>query len=157
MRLADFLLPDCVLVAEGRHDKPDTLRLLVDLVHERGVVADRARLMEAVLAREAIVTTGIGGGIAIPHADLPEIDEPRLALGIFPDGVDFDALDEEPVHLVFLLLGTPRTPGLHMKILARIARLSKHPGFREELCACRDGEGATARLSDLENREEEER
>lgn len=157
MRLLDYLLRDCVLIEPGRRAKAEALSLLVDRIRERGIVEDRNRLMEAILARESIVTTGIGGGIAIPHADLPEIDAPRLALGVFPDGVEFDALDEEPVHIVFLLLGTPRTPGLHMKILARIARLSKNPDFRAGLCGCRSAAEVVEWLTDREAPDEEAR
>jgi mannitol/fructose-specific phosphotransferase system IIA component (Ntr-type) len=104
---------------------------MVDLVIRRELTRDRERLLLALRQRENVVSTGIGNGVAIPHADLPEIETPRLALGLFPDGVDFHALDEEPVHEIFLLLGTPRTPGLHMKILARIARLSKDAEFAD--------------------------
>jgi mannitol/fructose-specific phosphotransferase system IIA component (Ntr-type) len=125
LHLLDYLDTASVAVDLTADDKRSVVEKLVDLVIERGLVADRGHLLDAILRREDIVTTGIGGGIAIPHADLPEIAEPRLMLAVFPDGVDFEALDEEPVFVVFLLLGTPRTPGLHMKILARIARLGK--------------------------------
>jgi mannitol/fructose-specific phosphotransferase system IIA component (Ntr-type) len=116
-------------VGPSAPDKESALGIMVDLVAEQGLVKDRDQLMASIKQREEVVSTGIGNNIAIPHADLPEIKVPRLALGVFPNGVDFDALDEEPVYVVFLLLGTPRTPGLHMKILARIARLSKRQNF----------------------------
>ena len=112
-------------------NKQEALSLLVDFVVKRELAHDAPRLLTALRQREDVVSTGIGNGVAIPHADLPEIETPRLALGIFPEGVEFQAIDEEPVSVVFLLLGTPRTPGLHMKILARIARLSKDPVFAE--------------------------
>jgi PTS system fructose-specific IIC component len=93
----------------------------------------------------------VGNGIAIPHADLPEIEAPRLCLGVFPEGVDFEALDEEPVYIVFLLLGTPRSPGLHMKILARIARLSKDAEFRRALRTARDPQEIVSALERIEH------
>ena len=129
MRLLDYLEADCVGIGLGNRAKTEALQTMVDLVEHRLPAGDRRRLLEAILQRERVVSTGIGNHVAIPHADLPEIETPRLALGIFPEGVDFESVDEEPVKLVFLLLGTPRTPGLHMKILARIARLSKDPEF----------------------------
>ena len=129
MHLIDHLDRGCVAVGLKAKDKTEALELLVDLAVRREIVRDPARLLAALQHREDVVSTGIGNGVAIPHADLPEIELPRLALGIFPDGVDFQALDEETVTVIFLLLGTPRTPGLHMKILARIARLSKDPEF----------------------------
>lgn len=133
-------------------DKESTLKIMVDLVGEEGLIQDRKALMEALKHREEVVSTGIGNRVAIPHADLPEIEKPRLALGVFPKGVDFDSLDEEPVQVVFLLLGTPRTPGLHMKILARIARLSKDDDFTSGLCAAGDADGVLSRLRELEER-----
>lgn len=151
MQLHEFLAPERVLFDREARTKAETLDRLVDHVVRLGMVEDRSRLTEAILLREEIVTTGIGGGIAIPHADLPEVAAPVLFLGIFPQGVEFDSLDEDPVDLVFLLLGTPRTPDLHMKILARIARLSKAPTFRSGLCACRSGEEVQAFLRDLES------
>ena len=125
---------------------------MVDLVTKQGLVKDRDRLMASIKQREEVVSTGIGNSIAIPHADLPEIETPRLALGVFPDGVDFDALDEEPVYVIFLLLGTPRTPGLHMKILARIARLSKRDTFAKGLRQAVGPDQLLALLKETESR-----
>jgi mannitol/fructose-specific phosphotransferase system IIA component (Ntr-type) len=133
LRLIDYIDPGCVGIGQGARDKESALRLMVDLVAKGGLVDSQESLMTALKQREEVVSTGIGNSVAIPHADLPAIKEPRLAVGVFPDGVDFDALDEEPVYVVFLLLGTPRTPGLHMKILARIARLSKDNEFASGL------------------------
>ncbi len=129
MRLLDYLEPECVAVDLSAADKRSALRLVVDVAAGTGLVGDPDQLMQLLLNREGIVSTGIGNGLAIPHADIPNMSAPKLALGLFPKGVDFESLDEEPVFVIFLLLGTPRTPGLHMKILARIARLSKDPRF----------------------------
>lgn len=152
MRLLDYLDPECVCVGLESRDKTSTLNRMVDMVIKRGLVRDRGQLLESLHNREGVVSTGIGNGIAIPHADLPEIESPRLALGIFPHGVDFDALDEEPAYVVFLLLGTPRTPGLHMKILARIARLSKDSEFSSGLRSSRTPEDVLAFLEKIEAR-----
>lgn len=133
-------------------DKASTLRRLVGLVVNRGLVESEGRLLEALRQREEVVSTGIGNGVAIPHADLPEVETPHLALGVFPEGVDFETLDEEPAYIVFLLIGTPRTPGLHMKILARIARLSKDEDFRAGLRAARNEEEVLDLLARIEAR-----
>jgi mannitol/fructose-specific phosphotransferase system IIA component (Ntr-type) len=132
-------------------DKEGVLKTLVGMACECGLAEDPERLLTALKQREEIVSTGIGNSVAIPHADLPEIEKPRLALGIFPEGVDFDAVDAEPVHLVFMLLGTPRTPGLHMRILARIARLSKDEEFAR-LKTVEHPEDALAALTRIEAR-----
>ena len=152
MRLTDYIDSSCVRVGLHSGDKESTLKIMVDLVGDEGLVRDRKALMKALKQREEVVSTGIGNSVAIPHADLPEIEKPRLALGVFPQGVDFDSLDEEPVQVVFLLLGTPRTPGLHMKILARIARLSKDEDFASGLSQAGGADGVLARLKELEAR-----
>ena len=152
MRLLDYLNPDAVAVDLESKNKASTLALMVGLAAERGFIRDADRFLLALKHREEVVSTGVGNGVAIPHADLPEIETPRLALGIFPHGVDFDALDEEPVYIVFLLMGTPRTPGLHMKILARIARLSKDSEFSTGLCHATDAQDALRILERIEDR-----
>ncbi len=152
MRLLDYLDPGCIGVGLPSAGKRETLARLVDLVVAGGLAQDKARLLEALEQREQVVSTGVGNGVAIPHADLPEIEAPRLALGLFPDGVDFDSLDEEPVYIAFVLLGTPRTPGLHMKILARIARLSKDPDFSPGLRTAKSPAEVLAALDVIESR-----
>jgi mannitol/fructose-specific phosphotransferase system IIA component (Ntr-type) len=152
LQLLDYLDRECVCVDSTPGDKASTLKRLVGLVVQRGLVESEARLLEALQQREDVVSTGIGNGVAIPHADLPEIEVPRLAIGVFPEGVDFDTLDEEPAYVVFLLVGTPRTPGLHMKILARIARLSKDEAFCPELRAARTEKDVLDTLARIEAR-----
>jgi len=152
LRLLDYLDAGSIAVGLASSDKTTALETLVDLVVRRGLVKDAAALLQAIRSRENIVSTGVGNGIAMPHADVPEITVPRLALAVFPQGVDFEALDEEPVYVVFLLLGTPRTPGLHMKILARIARLSKDPDFFRGLREASSVETVLATLDLIESR-----
>jgi mannitol/fructose-specific phosphotransferase system IIA component (Ntr-type) len=151
VRILDYIAPGAVHPGLRAATKDQSLDLLCELAQSGGAVADAGSLRKALEHRENIVTTGIGRGIAIPHADLPEITEPRLLLGLFPEGVDFDSLDEEPVTTVFLLLGTPRTPGVHMKILARIARLAKDDEL-PELCKCADSGEALSLLGRIEER-----
>jgi len=152
LHLLDYLNLQAIAVGLEQRTKRDALELLVGLVKDRIPEAAHPRLLKAILQRENVVSTGIGNHVAIPHADLPEIETPLLALGVFPEGIDFDSVDEEPVTLVFLLLGTPRSPGLHMKILARIARLSKDPEF-EQLETAGSGEDVIRILSRIEGRQ----
>jgi mannitol/fructose-specific phosphotransferase system IIA component (Ntr-type) len=152
LHLLDYLNADAVAVGLQQRTKREALEFLAGLVQDRVPETARGRLLEAILHRENVVSTGIGNHVAIPHADIPEITAPLLALGVFPEGIDFDSVDEEPVTLVFLLLGTPRSPGLHMKILARIARLSKDPEF-EQLETAGSGEDARSILARIEGRQ----
>lgn len=152
LHLLDYINPKCVRVGLVSRNKDAAIRLMVDLAVQEGLVGDGSRFLEAVKAREEVVSTGIGNGVAIPHADAPEIKRPQLAVGVFPEGVDYDALDEEPVHVVFLLMGTPRTPGLHMRILALIARLCKDPDFARSLSRAERAEEVLSTLTRIEAR-----
>jgi mannitol/fructose-specific phosphotransferase system IIA component (Ntr-type) len=152
LQILDYLDRDSIAVGLSCAGKAAALDLMVDLAVSSGKVDNADALMTALRRREAIVSTGVGNGVAIPHADVPELTEPRLAMGVFPEGVDFESLDEAPVFVVFLLLGTPRTSGLHMKILARIARLSKDPAIFRELRASQDADAALRVLEAIESR-----
>jgi len=151
--LSRHLAPGCVRTHLSGRIKQDALDALVDtLIGTHTVSVDREALLRAVIQREEIVSTGIGKGIAIPHAHLAGIAKPVVALGVFPEGLDFQAMDEQPVQLVFLLLGNPEDPGLHMRVLARIARLGKDSEFVEELCAAPGPEEAVEVIRRAETR-----
>lgn len=94
---------------------------------------DAARVEEAVWARERIGTTGIGDGIAIPHARLAGLHRPLVAFGVAPQGIDFDAADGQPARLVFLILTPVEHPGIQLEILADISRTLKDPDVRSKL------------------------
>ena len=91
--------------------------------------------MNAIQDREAQATTGIGKGVAIPHGKLASLTKFSAALGISRDGIEFDAMDGEPVHLVLLLLANSDRPGLHVRALAEISRLIHVPGFYRKAVA----------------------
>ena len=117
---------------------------------KQGVLSDIARLLSGgdprlgalilsgLLERESVMSTGIGHGIALPHARLDAIDDMRLALARYRRGVDFAALDEKPVYLAFGVIGPLAAADQHVKTLARIARLVKDPSAVEQLRAAPD-------------------
>ena len=90
-------------------------------------------IFDSILQRESLGSTGVGDGVAIPHAKLPELSSVIGALGISRKGIPYDAIDNEPVHLIFMLLVPENSGGVHLKALARIARLLKNEKFRDEL------------------------
>jgi PTS system nitrogen regulatory IIA component len=130
--LTDLLTPDRIRVPLLAEDKPGVLRELVELLAERSG-APVAPLHTAVLEREAVLSTGIGHGIAIPHAKSSAVDKLWLVCGSSPGGIGFQALDGEPVYLFFLLLGPESAAGQHVKALSRIARLVRGDQVREAL------------------------
>jgi PTS system nitrogen regulatory IIA component len=137
MRLTDLLSPERVGIkrANGEHfDKETAIRRLAALIGERdGVtVADIER---ALLEREQLQSTGIGEGVAIPHGALPQLSEQVAALLIVPDGVEFQAIDEGSVRILFGVITPKRATGEHLKTLARVSRLLRNKDFRARLVA----------------------
>lgn len=133
LRVADILKAECVLSDLVARDKAGVLRELAALLERRGVIKSAEAAFRVLSEREQLGSTGIGDGVAIPHGKLPELDYVVAAFARSPEGVSFEAMDGEPVHLVFLLLAPENGANLHLKALARVARLMKSPDFRDEL------------------------
>lgn len=133
MRLRDFVRPDLVVLDLDSTGVEDTIQTLVERLRRAGALPDASSLGEALLAREGSHTTVMGNGVAVPHANLAGIDGPLIMVAVAPGGVAFGPPGEDPVHLFFLLLSPPDRASVHIKLLARIARLLRHPGFVEEL------------------------
>jgi len=137
MRLRDLLDESVIKVGLESIDKEECFEEMIDLLARAGRVTDRAGALEAVRRRESQGTTGIGGGVAIPHGKHESVSSLVAALGTSPDGIEFDAVDGEPVRVVFLLLAPVDDPGPHVRALAEIARLVQTPGFCRKLLECR--------------------
>src|SRR5512143_2858221 len=118
--------------------KPEVLREFSELLAENGRVADKEELVRILAAREALGSTGIGEGVAIPHGKMKGMKGLVLAFGRSRRGAGFDALDGQPAHLLFLLIAPEDARGEHRKALARISRLMKNGGFREALMRAAD-------------------
>lgn len=108
--------------------------------------------LAAVEAREAVLSTGMGYGIAIPHGRCLTLPELRLAAGTAPEAVGFDALDGQPVRLFFLLVGPESASGMHVRALSRISRLVRREPIRARLLQARDPEEFYRFLCDAETR-----
>ncbi len=123
LRLADYLREDLVFWDLPALDKPAFMTNFVARVATRVPTVDEWALLDQLLAREAQQSTGIGGGLALPHAMVPGLDQTVLVVGRIDEGLDFAALDSQPVDLVFLLLGPPGAAAEHLRVLARLARI----------------------------------
>jgi nitrogen PTS system EIIA component len=133
VEIADILAPDSVIVdLRTCHSKRQVLKELA--AHAAAVVGvDHQRLLEALMERERLGTTGIGHGIAIPHARMAEV---KRLVGLFArldQPVDFEALDDQPSDLIFLLLAPDSADADSLKALARISRLLRDPGLQRRL------------------------
>lgn len=133
MLLSELLNADRVKVPLGSRTKNDVLRELVELAVDGRGDAIVDAVLSAVREREQVLSTGIGGGVAIPHGKTPHIDQLVLAAGVASHAIDFDALDGAPVRLFFLLIGPESASGAHVKALSRISRLLRRDQLRAEL------------------------
>lgn len=133
MLLTELLTEDRVRVPLSSQTKNDVLRELVELAASGRNSGAVEAMLTAVRDREQVLSTGIGGGIAIPHGKTPHVDQLVLAAGVAADAIDFDALDGQPVHLFFLLLGPESASGAHVKALSRISRLLRRTQLRADL------------------------
>ena len=135
MTLPDILSADSTLVDLKGETKEDIIAELVDTLAVDDAISDRDKVLQAVLEREKIMSTGIGDGIAIPHGKSDAVETLVAALGTQRRGVDFEALDGEPAYVFFLLVSPANVSGPHIKALARISRLLKNDDFKKKLIA----------------------
>ena len=138
MRLIDLLDTERVRVPLAARSKESLLREMVDLLMGTEGRDRTEEVLRAVRERETVLSTGIGGGVAIPHAKTDAVSSLRIAAGRTSDGIDYDALDGEPVRLCFLLVGPESDAGGHVKALSRIARVVRSEAVRERLSAADD-------------------
>ncbi len=138
MKITDFLNPKAISANLQASDKEGAICELVDLLIKAREIKDKDEMVKALLDREALGSTGIGQGIAIPHAKSDSVKELVAAFGLSRKGVNFDALDGEPVYIFFLLVAPPDSAGPHLKALARISRLLRDKFFRQTLKNAKD-------------------
>ena len=122
MRLAELLDPQCVLLGMPALSKEAMIRSLVDRLAEAGLVESVDPVVRALLDREQVMSTGVGGGVALPHAQSGAVKDFAVAFARPREPVDFEALDGEPVRVIFMVVGAGDRTGL-MRILTRISRL----------------------------------
>jgi mannitol/fructose-specific phosphotransferase system IIA component (Ntr-type) len=133
MKLAQMLDPSVVEVPVESFTREEVIAELVELLVRADEVDDREGVLDALYERERKGSTGIGNGVAVPHARHRSIDGAVLAVGIAPDGIEFEAVDDEPVYLVFLLLGSPDQPSLTIEALADIGMVVQIPDVQKRL------------------------
>ena len=133
MKVLDFLQLDAVQMDLQSPTKEEAIVELCNLLEKQSKIKKASPVIDSLMEREKLGSTGIGQGVAIPHGKSDSVDKLVAALGISKKGVNFEALDGEPVHLIFLLVAPPDSSGTHLKALARISRLLKDKFFRQAL------------------------
>jgi nitrogen PTS system EIIA component len=131
MNICNVLSPDRIIVGVQSRDKLGVLQEMLEVAATSGKIRDKAKLFESILERERLQTTGVGFGLAIAHARTDDVEDIVLSLGISKEGVNYDALDQQPVHIIFLLVAAPDKNMEYLSVLAKIARLFKQDEFRE--------------------------
>lgn len=135
MQILDFLNSKAISADLQATDKKGIIKELLDLLTRAGEInpKDKENILDVIMEREALGSTGIGLGIGIPHGKSEHVKNLTASFGISLKGIDFDSLDGEPAHIFFLLLAPQDTAGPHLKALARISRLLKEKYFRDAL------------------------
>lgn len=137
MDLTDLISPDDIIPALKVNSKKQAIQMLSEKVAAATGLEER-QIFEALLQRERLGSTGVGAGIAIPHGKLPSLDRIHGFFARLAQPIDFEALDDQPVDLIFLLLAPENAGADHLKALARIARILREPGVAGKLRASPD-------------------
>lgn len=149
MKILEVLHEDAILENLAATDKKGILEELVAPVAKVADVSE-VSLVNVLLEREQLGSTGIGGGVGIPHGKLKNLDTIVLGFGLSRKGVDFESMDGRPTHLFFLLVTPEDSTGLHLKMLARISRLLKDESFKERLINSSSREEIMATIKDAD-------
>ena len=143
--ISEILDPRCVVLELAGKRKREVIEELVNTLDAAEKIDDAARLTAELMEREKLTSTAIGHGIAVPHKLSSEVSASAMAVGRAPSGIKFDAPDNQPVTLVFLLVGPAGAHGTHLKLLSRLSRYLHDQSFRAALLEAPDAE-SLARL-----------
>jgi PTS system nitrogen regulatory IIA component len=133
MKILDILSKESIISDLRGRTKREVLEELTDALLKQKPQLNRARVVEVLLERERLGSTGIGDGIAIPHGKVKDLDQLALSFGRSTAGVDFESMDGKPAHFFFLLVAPENCAGIHLRALAKIARLLKNSSVRKRL------------------------
>ena len=133
MKIIELLTRESILPEMQAPNKKGALEELAKTLVPGPDGLELPKVMEVLLDRERLGSTGIGDNIAIPHGKLPQLSQLKLSFGRSLKGVDFDSMDGKPSHLFFLLLAPVNSAGLHLKALAKISRMLMSQAFRDNL------------------------
>lgn len=152
MKIGDYFNSQDIIPDLASMTKEDVLAELTDKLVARHTAIDREQVLRDLLERELLGSTGIGGGIAIPHAKLLHGGDPVVVFGRSTKGITFDALDGKPVNLFFLLIADANSFDLYLKLLARISRLLKDRALRSHLLEASDADALYEIIQEQDNR-----
>lgn len=149
MRIVDLLSKESIMLNGTPKTKSEAIDMLVDLQVKSGKIADKAEYKKGILAREQMSSTAVGEGIAIPHAKSTAVKSPSLAAMTVPSGVDYEALDEEPSNLLFMI-AAPNDGDIHLEVLSRLMTILMDEDFRAKLIAAKNKDEFLKIIDDME-------
>ncbi len=133
MKLSKFCGEDLISFELSAQTKDEAIKELVDLASKSKLIKDAGQLLKDIVEREKLVTTGVGYGVAFPHAKSRAIRGIIIAFGRSKKGIDFDSMDKKPVHIFFLIAAPEDAIGAHLNVMARLSYLMKSDKNRERL------------------------
>ena len=137
MKISTILAPSTIQVGLKVTNKADLIKALIKLACSTGKVNDPEIVRSEVLKREEIMSTGIGNGIALPHAKTNSVSDMICAIALLDSPIDYNAIDGEPISVAFLLLGRENNVGTHLRILSKISRFLSDESKLQELKNCK--------------------
>ena len=150
MRIVDLLSKESISLNTAPKNKSEAIDMLVDLQVKGGKIADKEAYKKGILAREEMSSTAVGDGIAIPHAKSTAVKAPSLAAMTVPGGVDYEALDDEPSNLLFMI-AAPNNGDVHLEVLSRLMTLLMDEDFRGKLLAAKSKDEFLTIINHMEN------
>jgi fructose PTS system EIIBC or EIIC component len=150
MKVSDILTKKTIAVSLQVNSKNELLDKMLELAYESGNIVDKEETKKEIYERERIMSTGVGKGIALPHAKTNAVKDTVCALALLKEPVDFESLDGKPVNLVFLLIGRENNVGNHLRLLSRISRLINNDSFRSRLSELSSADEIIALFAEVE-------
>ncbi|WP_124101372.1 fructose-specific PTS transporter subunit EIIC [Ruminococcus sp. Marseille-P6503] len=150
MRIVDLLGKESIQLNAYPKSKAEAIDMLIELQVKGGKIADREEYRKGILAREEMSSTAVGEGIAIPHAKSPAVKAPSLAAMTVPDGVDYEAMDDEPSNLLFMI-AAPNDGDVHLEVLSRLMTILMDEDFRQKLLSAKDKDEFLKVIDDMES------
>ncbi len=138
MKIDDILKKGSIIANLAGTNKEEVLREITDFLQEQGLVKDKETLLNTLMEREKLGSTGIGENVAIPHGKSDELSQIITVFARSLNGVDFESLDQKPVHFVCMVIAPSNSTGQHLKALARISRIFKIQNLRDSILKLQD-------------------
>ncbi len=153
MKIVDILSINSIRLGLQAENKKYLLERMLDLAMESGRITNREEAKKEVFEREKIMSTGIGKGIALPHAKTNSVSDSVASLAVLGTPIDYDAIDGKEVSIVLLLLGRESNVGSHLRLLSRISRLLNDDDFRQSVLDCSTPEELLSRFAAAEDKD----